>query len=147
MTLQELAGRAAAGANGANWAVRSQELAEAVRRELEDPEAFEEAVSRMAEVAAQRRVGAVLGVSGLGARIAGALTGRVGLPEWDQVRTDQPVLFVDGLVNTGIQLAVAVGRARRTGLVHAAAAGVVARSEALANWRTAGLEIEALEEI
>ena len=129
-----------------SWAVRSYESAAAFERLMEDPAVFEGHVARVVEIAAQEGVTAIAGVSPIGDRVAMAVSSRSALRVGDSPDTGT-LLLVDGFVNTGIQLALAIRRANEKGSARAVGLGLVAQEQAVTQWRAAGLELVAVETV
>lgn len=151
MTLQQVV--ASAGATpepaGPSWAFEAFRISEAFERDLMSPESFREVVVRLERLAVSLDCTAVAGASRVGERLAGGI---VSLPNtrlklWPPGSpTDDRVLFIDGVVSSGVQLACAIRAARQSGVANPVGAGVIARRSALATRREVG-ELTALEEI
>lgn len=127
-----------------SWAVRSLESAAAFERLIEDPDIFETQVAGVLELSVRHAVTAIAGVSAIGDRVAKAVSARSGVPVEDSPETGV-LLLVDGFVNTGIQLALAIRRANSNGADRAVGVGLVGQQHAIAQWRAAGIELVALE--
>jgi hypothetical protein len=130
----------------ASWAVRSFESAAAFERSMDDPAVFEGHVARVFEVAVQQGVTAMAGVSPIGDRVALAVSSRSGVPVEDSPERGA-LLLVDGFVNTGIQLALAIRRANEKGSARAVGLGLVVQERAITQWRAAGINLVALETV
>lgn len=130
----------------ASWAIRSFESAAEFERLIEDPDVFEAQVARVLELATQQSITAIAGVSAIGNRVAKAVSTRTGVPV-DGSPATGTLLLVDGFVNTGIQLALAIRRAKDNGAGRAFGLGLVVQEQAIAQWRAAGTELVALETV
>lgn len=151
MTLQQVVASAKATPEpaGTSWAFEAFRVAETFERDLMSPESFRDVVSRLERLAVSLHCTAVAGASRMGERLAGGIASlpNTDLKLWPQgSATDERVLFIDGVVTSGVQLACAIRAARQCGVANPVGAGVIARRSALATRREVG-ELVALEEI
>jgi hypothetical protein len=128
-----------------SWAIESLDQLDALARRLDRDASFAAVVERMILLAAEIGATSVVGVSGIGHRVAEAVARRSSVVIWDANRVDDHVMFVEGLASSGVQLAMAMEKAIAGGLVRATAASVVARPETIANLRQMGIDLIALE--
>lgn len=124
------------------WLSRDNEL----RRDLEDPVVFANSVGRLVDAARACGADAIKGVSQTGQVLAEAVARELSLQTW---RGDRVVslLLVEGLVNTGIQIALAVRAARAVGIHEVRTVALRADARALDRLNRTGTTVAALEVI
>jgi hypothetical protein len=120
--------------------------AERMEADVADERYFQRLVLHLAGLARELDVAAVWGVSDIGKRLARSAAVVLGVPVWDG-RAVKSLLLVDGLVNTGIQLAIAARDAERAGATRITAMAARIDQTARANLRRGGLDVEGLEVI
>ena len=119
------------------------QLGKQFREQLADPVFFDRMVGQLAIRAQELGASAIGGVSRTGVRLAEASAVASGIPRWDG-RGVRTLVLIDGLVNTGIQLAIAMREAERAGVERVVALAGRVDDTARANWLRAGVEIEAV---
>ena len=124
------------------WLSRSGDL----QRDLEDPAVFANTVGRLADAARAIGAEAIKGVSHTGQTLAEAVAGELRLQTWRGDRVAS-LLLVDGLVNTGIQIALAVRAAQAVGVHDVRALAIRADARALDRLNRTGAQVAALEVI
>lgn len=124
-------------------------LAGRLEAEVADPATLLAVADRMVQLAISVECSAVAGASPLGERLAGAVVaqskGALRLPVGEM--NGSRVMFLDGLVNTGVQIARALRAARRSGMEKVVGGAVLGRCDALEVWRAEGDQIEVLQEV
>ncbi len=131
---------------GQTWGLWSFALARAVSEALEDPDRFRESVDRLAAAVAELGAACVAGASDEGRRLALGVASILGLPIWSEgSRHNGRLVVVDAVVNTGVQVAWSMLKAREGGLTDIVGVGLVAQASALADRIEAGDQVQALE--
>lgn len=150
MTIEEIARRSAELRPGAgDWPLPAIALAGELEAELADPTTLTQVADRLVQLAISAECSAVAGASPLGDRLAGAVVaqseGALRLSAGDM--NGSRVMFLDGLVNTGVQIARALRTARRSGMENVVGGAVLGRRDALEVWRAEGDQIVVLQEV
>lgn len=150
MTLEEIARRSADLTPGTgDWPLPAITLAGELEAELSDPAKLIEVADRLVQLAIGAECSVVAGASPFGERLAGAVVaqsqGALRLPIGEM--NGSRVMFLDGLVNTGVQIARALRAARRSGMENVVGGAVLGRRDALEIWRAEGDQIEVLQEV
>lgn len=125
-----------------SWTMASVRYAQEMHDRLEGDAEFAQAIAAITRLAARRRLSSIVGVSDDGRRLASAALRDLGsMPE---VAGPRRVLFVDGMANTGVNLALAIRRALVSGAEAAEGVAICAQSDVESSWAAEGVCLHAL---